>query len=74
VYGGGVDLCARSIAVAPSEHLSNRLGLALDDHLHPAVLCILGPTTQIELLRLALQRIYEGSFLHDTAGDEDVRP
>jgi hypothetical protein len=54
--------------------LSNRLGLALDDHLHPVVLCILGPTTQVELLRLALQRIQEGSFLHDTAGDEDMRP
>ena len=52
-----MDLCARSMAVAPSEHLPDRLGLALDDHLHPAVLCILGPTTQIELLRLALQRI-----------------
>ena len=69
-----MDLCARSIAVAPSEHLSNRLGLALDDHLHPAVLCVLGPTTQAEFLRLALQRIQEGFFLHDTAGDEDVRP
>lgn len=69
-----MDLCARSIAVAPSEHLSNRLGLALDDHLHPAVLCVLGPSTQVEFLHLALQRIQEGSFLHDTAGDEDVRP
>ena len=69
-----MDLCARSIAVAPSEHLPDRLGLALDDHLHPAVLCVLGPSTQVELLHLALQRIQEGSFLHDTAGDEDVRP
>jgi hypothetical protein len=68
-----VDLCARSITVAPSNHLSNRLGLALKDRLHTAVLYVPNPTTQTQLLCLALQGIPECPFLHDTAGDEDVR-
>jgi hypothetical protein len=69
-----VDLCARSITVAPSNHSSDRLGLALENSLHTAVLYIPNPTTQAELLRLALQRILECPFLYDTAGDEDMRP
>jgi hypothetical protein len=69
-----VDLCARSITVAPANHSSDRLGLTFENSLHPAVSCVLNPTTQAELLRLALQRIQECPFLYDTAGDEDMRP
>ena len=69
-----MDLCARSITVAPPNHSSNHLGLALEDRLHTAVFGIAGPTVQAELLRLALQRIPECSFLHNTARDENVRP
>ena len=69
-----MDLCARSITVAPSNHSSDRLGLALEDRLHTAVLYAPNPTSQAELLRLALQRTPECPFLYDTAGDEDVRP
>jgi len=68
-----VDLCARWITIAPPDRSSNRFGLALEDRLHPAVLCVPNPTTQAELLRLALQRILECPFLYDTARDEDVR-
>jgi hypothetical protein len=74
IDGGGVDLRPRSITMAPSNHSSNRLGLALEDRLHTAVLYVPNPTTQAQLLSLALQRIPECPFLHDTAGDEDVRP
>ena len=69
-----MDLCARSSAIAPSQHLPNRLGLALENHLHPAILCVPDPTTQFELVRAALQRIRESYVLHNTAGDQDVRP
>ena len=68
-----MDLCARSIAVAPSNHSSNHLGLALEDRLHPAILGVLDPPTEAELLCLALQQISECFSLHDTAEDEDVR-
>jgi hypothetical protein len=69
-----VDLYARWITVAPPDRSSNRLGLALEDRLHPPVLCVPNPTTQAKLLRLAPQRILECPFLYDTARDEDVRP
>ncbi len=69
-----MDLCARSITVASPNHSPNRLGLALEDRLHTAVLYVPNPTTQAQLLRLALQRIPECPFLHDPARDEYVRP
>lgn len=67
-----MDLCAHWITVAPSNHSSNRLGLALEDCFYTAILGAAGPAAQVKLLRLALQRIPECPFLHHTARDEDV--